>query len=195
MLKGPWYLVLSKMIWHGCFARGHVSRTFWHEPNLLMNILDRTTFQRPFGVDQTSAHPLLSSWNAGLKIQYLGKWHSWCQLQFPESFLFQLEFIFDVSHQHQGRCPLSGFPFCVSDRCAIPTPASLCQDEANRRRSGGWRWGLWTRDSKYIQSSPIALIWREDSSYQEGNSLEEILKNTSTFSRLLDFSALTHPAW
>lgn len=94
-------------------------------------------------------------------------------------------------------CPLSGSSFCVSDRCVTPTPASLCEDEPNRGR-GGKRWrGLWTRVLEYASSSSLALIPREDSRYQEGNCLEEILKNTSTFSQLFNCSALILilPAW
>lgn len=53
---------------------------------------------------------------------------------------------------------LSGFPLCVFDRRAIPTPAGLCQDETNRRRGGRWRRGLWARVSKCTESPSVALI-------------------------------------
>lgn len=39
------------------------------------------------------------------------------------------------------------------------------------------------------------LDHREESSYQDENCLEEILKNTSTLSLLLDYSTLEHPDW
>lgn len=39
------------------------------------------------------------------------------------------------------------------------------------------------------------LDQRAETSYQDENCLEEILKNTSTFSLLLDYSALVHPDW
>lgn len=41
--------------------------------------------------------------------------------------------------------------------------------------------------------SVSCLDQREEPSYRDGNCLEEILKNTSTLSLLLDYSALGHP--
>ena len=38
MSKGTWYLILSK--------------TIWHRPNMLMEVLERTKFQGHFGKDQ-----------------------------------------------------------------------------------------------------------------------------------------------
>lgn len=43
--------------------------------------------------------------------------------------------------------------------------------------------------------STSCLDQREESSYQDENCLEEILKNTSTFSLFLNYSALVRPDW
>lgn len=40
MSKGTWYLILSK--------------TIWHRPNILMEVLERTKFQGHFGMGQMS---------------------------------------------------------------------------------------------------------------------------------------------
>lgn len=77
---------------------------------------------------------------------------------------------------------VSGFPLCVSDRCAVSTPAGLCQDEAHRRRGRRWRRGLWARVSKRTESPSVALT-RERG---QGTCMESVLKNTSPSSWFLD---------
>ena len=63
MPKGPWYPVIFDPVQNvygdiGSTPKGSwnlvLSKTIWHGPNMLKDVLDRTECQGPFGVDQMS---------------------------------------------------------------------------------------------------------------------------------------------
>lgn len=66
---------------HGHFWQDQISKTIWCRPNMLMDIWDRTIFQGPFGLDQTS---LWTFWT-GPNIHW-----SWSDVQLQSSLEDQL---------------------------------------------------------------------------------------------------------